>query len=437
MKLAPHFLVIGCTTLLFCGVGCQKRGPLLKPNAAGERPVKVKTVAVVQKEVIKSTKQPATIVPYYETQVRSKVEGYISELNVDMGDVVKAGQILARIDVPEMQSQRDAMLAQVALLQAKEKEASAGVTLAKATVQAAKARLEQARSQLLEKEALFAAADAEFNRTQDLVRRGSLQERLLDEATKNRDSARASQAAVLSSVQSAEAEVSVADAQQVGTAALLESAKAETQVALKQSEELEVMLAYSNITAPFEGVISARHANLGELIGGDSAGGKSMFILERTNVVRVQVAIPEVQAPFVQVGDKLVLEFPSFASEPPVETAVTRLSASLDQGTRTLLVEAELKNDEGKFLPGMFGQATLTLQTEQVAMLPARAVRFDESGNAYVYLVNQKNEVETKEVAVGTDTGTEIEIVSGLEVGQQVIGPHLSRFVDGQKVETF
>ena len=342
MKLAPYFLVVGCTALLLCGAGCKNRGPILKPSESAERLVRVKTVAVVQKEVTKSTKQPATIVPYYETQIRSKVEGYVSAVNVDMGDVVKAGQSLARIDVPEMQSQRDAALAQVALLQAKEKEASAGVALAKATVQAAKARLEQSRSQLLEKEALFAATDAEFNRTQELVRRGSLQERLLDEATKNRESAKASQAAVLSSVQSAEAEVGVAEAKQLGTAALLESAVAETQVASKKLEELEVMLGYSNITAPFDGVISARHANLGELIGGDASTGKPLFVLERTSVVRVQVAIPEVQAPFVQVGDKLALEFPSFASERPVEASVTRLSGSLDQGTRTLMVEAEL-----------------------------------------------------------------------------------------------
>jgi len=152
--------------------------------------------------------------------------------------------------------------------------------------------------------------------------------------------------------------------------------------------------------------------------------------------VRVAVAVPEGHALCVQVGDKLAREFPSCASEPPVEASVTRLRVSLDQGKRTLMVEAELQNDEGKFLPGMFGQATLKLQTEQVAMLPARAVRFDESGSAYVYLVNENSEVETKEVAVGTDTGTEIEIVSGLEVGQQVIGAHLSRFVDGQKVES-
>jgi len=327
MKLAPYFLVVGCTALLLCGAGCKKRGPIFKPSESAERLVRVKTVSVVQKEVTKSTKQPATIVPYYETQIRSKVEGYVSAVNVDMGDVVKAGQSLARIDVPEMQSQRDAALAQVALLQAKEKEASAGVALAKATVQAAKARLEQSRSQLLEKEALFAAADAEFNRTQELVRRGSLQERLLDEATKNRESAKASQAAVLSSVQSAEAEVGVSEAKQLGTAALLESAVAETQVARKQLEELEVMLGYSNITAPFDGVISARHANLGDLIGDSS--NESLFILEQTNLVRVQIAIPAVQAPFVQVGDKLALELPSSASEPPFEAYVPRLSARL------------------------------------------------------------------------------------------------------------
>ena len=104
--------------------------------------------------------------------------------------------------------------------------------------------------------------------------------------------------------------------------------------------------------------------------------------------------VPEADAAAINRGDKVSLSFPSFPSEEAVHATVTRVSGSLDASTRTMLVEAELPNPDQKLLPGMFGQATITLATKVAAnMLPARAIRFDESGQAYVYVVGQDETV--------------------------------------------
>ena len=100
-----------------------------------------------------------------------------------------------------------------------------------------------------------------------------------------------------------------------------------------------------------------------------------------------------------------------------------------------MLVEVEIENPDRKLLPGMFGQASINLNTKVAAnMLPARAVRFEDSGQAYLYLVEEDKTVKVVQVTTGIDNGHHIEIKSGVEPGQQVIDAHLKRFTTGQKV---
>ena len=100
-----------------------------------------------------------------------------------------------------------------------------------------------------------------------------------------------------------------------------------------------------------------------------------------------------------------------------------------------MLVEAEIPNPDGKLLPGMFGQATITMGTKVAAnMLPARAVRFGDKGQAYVYVVDENEMVSIANVTTGFDDGRSIQILSGVTLGQHVVGGHLKRFTTGQKV---
>lgn len=423
---------VAMATLCLLGCGSSKGG-----QAQRDGIVRVKTVAAVQTTLVRTTQQPATVHPYFETEIRARVDGYVVEVLADIGEVVEAGGLLARVDVPELAKKRSTLGARIDLLVAEERGASAGIELADAAVRSAHAKLQQARSEQAGVEASLAAAEAEFSRTEDLVNRGSLQMRVLDEVRKRRDSEAAGKDAVLSAVSAAEAEVGVADAERSAAEARLAMAKAKTQVARFELEELEVTLGFANVTAPFAGIVTQRHVDLGDLIEGRvSDGAKPLFVLSKIDKIRVQIPVPEVDAPRVQPGDSIALTFPSFAAEPPIITHVTRRTGSLDPSTRTMTVEAEIDNASGKLLPGMFGQASIKLETTvATTTLPSRAVRFDDDGNAFVYVVADDNRVRLAEVTVGIDTGTEIEVLLGIQPGDTVIGPHLKRFSDGQQVQ--
>ncbi|MCA9186004.1 MAG: efflux RND transporter periplasmic adaptor subunit [Pirellulaceae bacterium] len=401
-----------------------------------ESSIPVKAVAVASTSVTRKTTQPATILAYYETPIRARASGYVSTLNVDIGDYVEAGQQLAELDVPELIRQRETIESRIALSQAQERRAAANVALSQASVESAQARLTEARSQTAQADATLAAAEAEFSRTNELVLRGSLQSRLLDEARKRRDAEQAGRAATIATVQVAEAEVGKATAHHGAMIADREIAEAETQVMRRQLAELNVVIAYATITAPFAGVITERHIELGDLVNVDSASLEgTLFVLSRVDKVRVRIPVPESDAVHIARGNSISLSFPSFVDEAPISTTVERLAHSLNPGTRTMTVEAEVSNTDGKLLPGMFGLATIEMGSpSSVSTLPSRAVRFDDHGKAYVYIITEQNTVTVSEVATGLDDGHTIEIRDGLEPGQLVIDAHLRRFHNGDQV---
>lgn len=446
----PAWFWIVLAAVLYSLAGCNPVDPVASDasrtsaeseTAQGEaasRGVPVRTVAVQTTDVPRTTTQPATVHAYYEAQIRSRAAGYVKTLNVDVGDVVAQGDVLLELDIPELEKREEMLNARLQRLEAEERRDQAGVDLAKANVNSAQALLEQSRSELVHAEAVLAASEAEYRRIADLVERQSLERRLLDEATKKRDSDRASKSAAESAIVSAQADVAVAEASLAAAQADLSIAQAETAVARKELEELQVRIGFATLTAPFPGVITMRAVDPGDLVREMSDGGAErqapLFVLSQLDPVRIHVQVPEAQAAFVNRGDTLTLTLPSFPGESRT-ASVTRTAQSLDPSTRTMLVEAELANPDGKLLPGMFGQATIEMETKVAAlMLPARAVRFDESGEAFVYVVDEQETVSVVDVTTGYDDGHRIEIRAGLESDQTVIDSHLQRFTDGQKV---
>jgi HlyD family secretion protein len=422
--------------LVLATAGCSQNAAAVGNRAEESKPQKsvaVKTVAVTEVDVRRSTVQPATVHPYYTAAIRAKVHGYVKQVQVDIGDAVNAGDVLAIIDVPEMARQRLTALAQVDRQRAEEERAKAGIDLANANVQAAAATAEETKSRLHQVAASLAAAEAEFQRTDDLVKRGSIQPRILDEVRKRRDSEAAGRVAATSAIQSALANVNVAKSRLAAAQADLKAAAAETVIQQRQIEEIDELINYATLTAPFAGVVTKRNVSPGDLVS-ERSSGDPLFVVSQIDKVRIHIPVPENVAVYVDRGDSIRLVFPSFAAEEAMTVTVTRSAGSLDPSTRTMLVEAVVANSDGKLLPGMFGQASIVLATNVAAkMLPARAVRFKESGNAYVYVVSD-DAVSVVPVTTGIDDGNTIEIVSGLEPGQTVIDAHLQRFTDGQKV---
>lgn len=404
-------------------------------SAADATPVR--TVAVAAEAMERSTIQPATVHPYYEAEIEARISGYVSKLAADIGDVVQAGAPLAMISVPEMHKRREVLQARVMQAKAKETQAKAGVSLAEADVESAKAKQQQAESERASVEASVAAAEAEFNRTSELVQRQSVQQRMLDEVRKKKDSEIARRDSVSSAVIAAKAEVTVAEAKLSAAAADLKAAEAETLVTQKELEELNELMNYATLRSPFPGVVTQRMVDPGDLVR-ESATKSSMqplFVISQVNKVRVHIPIPEADAAYVRKGDTVLMSFPSFPGEGPLQAKVTRSSGSLDPSTRTMLVEVEVDNAEGKLIPGMFGRAKITMSQPATAKtLPARAIRFDETGKAFVYVVNDNSEVSVVDITTGSDNGSTIEIVAGLDAGQHVIDAHIQRFSDGDVV---
>ena len=413
--------------------GCSPP-PIASDSAETKKQVVVRAVTIQQVDAARSTVAPASVLPYFQTELHSNVSGYVSQLNADIGDVVSAGDVLIQIDIPEMQKQAQTIDARLARLDAEAKRAEAGINLADAGIQAAEAKVEQAKSEIDRIEAEVAASESEFNRTSDLVNRQSVQPKMLDEARSRRDSDLAQRSSVTSAMMAAKADADVARAKRNAAEADLQAVVADKQIATKQLEELQVMIEYGLLKAPFAGVITTRDVNPGDLVGKSDAVGNPLMTISQIDKLRVHIPVPERDAASVSVGDEVELAFPSYPTE-VITAKVSRLSHVLDPSTRTMLVEAELDNKEGKFMAGMFGQATIRFASDAVAgVLPARAVRFDSTGNAFVYVIDRDDIVSISPIKIGADDGKLIEVTEGLGNDQRVIDAHLKRFVDGQKV---
>ncbi|QDU63031.1 Multidrug resistance protein MdtA precursor [Planctomycetes bacterium Pan216] len=440
MNIAGLSRPVGCplAILLLASVsGCAAQSSPTASTKTEPKPIPVRTVSVTERAIPRTTTQPATVYPYFRAEIRPRVSGYVADLEADIGDVVGAGDVLAIVDVPEMLEQRNIIDARIARNQAREQQATAGVTLAQANVKSAESRLGQAESEVHRAKAHLAAADAEFTRIDDLVKRQSLESRMLDESRKKRDGDRASLKAVTSAIEAARADVGVAKANELSAQADLQAARSETAISESQRKEIDVLIGYATIRAPFDGIVTERTIDPGDLVtvNQDDRKGKPLFVISQVDRVRVHVPVPEAEAAFVNPGDPVTLTFPSFSGEKAIDASVTRLAHALDPSTRTMLVEVEVPNPRRKLIPGLFGQATITLESRASAnVLPARAVRFSEQGQAYVYVVGDDETVSIAEVTTGHDDGQTIQIVSGVEKDAQVIDAHLKRFTDGQRV---
>ncbi|MCA9080056.1 MAG: efflux RND transporter periplasmic adaptor subunit [Planctomycetaceae bacterium] len=431
--------LIGLVGLSLATAGCAAQ--LGTPEHATDEDAKspasqVVAVHTVQAEEVRtqrSTTQPAAVHAYHVAEIRAKVTGYVDALNVDIGDAVDVNAVLAKISLPELESQQAVLQAKVERSRAEEAQAQAGVTLAQANVLSAEAQQQHAQAEAEKSTALLAAVDVEFGRIEELVRRQSIEPRALDEVRKRRDAELANRKAAESMINSAKADVTVAQAKLTAAQADLSAAQAATIISQRELEQLMVELEYTSLSAPFVGVVTSRTVDPGDLVrAGDS--GDPLFVVSQLNQLRIRVHVPEADAAFVRKGDNLTLTLPSFPNE-QFETTVSRVSSNLDPATRTMLVEAVLENTDGKLLPGMFGQATISLGASSVAtVLPSRAVRFDASGQAFVYVLDDADAVTRVGVQTGRDTGETIEVVTGLTAGQMVIDHHLKRFQDGQTV---
>jgi RND family efflux transporter MFP subunit len=404
---------------------------VLIPSVAGQgsatvEPVAVKTTQPQKATLKRSTTQPGTVCAFFEAELYAKVGGYLKKLYVDIGDPVEEGQKLAEIDVPELLKASERQKAEVARLQSEKVRCDAAIEVAKA-------RLEQARAGVKEAEARVAADSSEHQRIKQLVESGAVTQRLHDE-TLNR--LRASEAALLSQ----KANLNVAQAEVTMAQATSETAQAAGKVGEKLLEELEISIGYATLRAPFKGVVTHRTVDPGDLVqaaqASSGAGRKALFTIAQIDKVRVQVAIPQRDAAIADVGDKAQFKHDA----PPgkvLEGTISRLSKSLDPVTRTMMVEVDFPNPDGRMLPGIFGQMTILLEeSSDRLVLPAACIRNGENGGeCHVYVVDSGDKVQQVPVTTGFDDGHQIEVTAGLTGNEQVVLGMLGRLSPNQTVK--
>ncbi len=215
--------------------------------------------------------------------------------------------------------------------------------------------------------------------------------------------------------------------------AALAAGEADVHAAEANVSRLTQLKQYQTITAPFDGVISARNVDVGALISAGGAG-RALFRIAQTGTLRVYASIPQAYYRSIHPGlpvEVLVNEYPSrvFSGQ------VVRVAGALDAATRTLLTEVQIPNDKGELLAGMFGQVRFRLQAgEPPLIIPSNAVILRSDGT-FVATVDAKSTVHFAKVKLGRDFGLTVEITDGLNEGAQVVANPSDSLTDGLVVE--
>ena len=430
--------------------------------ASVARPQTVQLIRPTKRTIVRTVGQPSFIESYERTSVYPKLTGYIEKWNVDIGDKVKKGDVLAKLFVPELVEDFGTKKATVALDAKRVELAQKLVEVAEADLKASQAALEEAKSILGKYVAEVERWDVEVKRLDREVKRGVVDPQILLESTNQWKSSVASRDAAKASIDKAQADVLSREAQLAKAQVDVAVARADLAVAESEARRIEAWVGYITLPAPYDGVIVTRNANTGDFVqpsSGDptamqrspnlSPGGLAapIYTVDRTDVVRVFVDIPEQDANFVQVGTKASVLARAFRDE-PIDGAVTRTSWALNVKSRTLRAEVDLPNPESRLLPGMYAYAKVIIERPDVLALPASA--FVQTGDkTYCWTYHDGRAVRT-EARTGVTDGDWYEVTNlmlgssaskpegpwkPVDGSERVIVGDLSILADGDKVE--
>jgi RND family efflux transporter MFP subunit len=348
----------------------------------------------MRQAVTKNLTVAGEFIPFQEVELHAKVAGYIRKINVDIGDKVHKGEVLATLEIPEL-------TAQVSGAEAGIRHSQEEITLAKSQVTRAEA----------DHNAVHMAA--ERLKQAAAARPGMIAQQEIDDA-EAKDAA-------------AEAQVAVAKATVAAQQQQMDVAKAEH---LHYSS----LAGYSQITAPFDGIVTWRYADTGALIqaGTSNAGSMPVVKVAEVKVLRLRIPVPESLAGYVREGDTADVQVQATGDH--FTGKVVRTTGALDRTTRSLQVEVDVPNPKSKLTPGMYADVTLQIACSPSALtIPVQALDQGSNGTS-VLVVDGSNEVQRRAVRVGLTTPDKVQILDGVHEGEQVIVGNLASYEPGQKV---
>lgn len=418
--------------LIFSLTGCDH-------PAAAQAPVSKSglEVVVVGKPVRKTltlvTTQPARIQALEQTPIHSRVAAYVGEVLVDYGDEVRKGQTLLKLVAPEL----DAALAQKKALVEKSEagliQAEAGLKAAESAVVTARSHIKQAEAGIDRAQTDVARWRSEHQRIGELVASGSVNRQLADETRQKLGAAEAALKEAQASIEAAKAEASQTEANAAKAAADVTAAKADIRVAFQNLKQAEAEYSYLTITAPFDGTVTSRVVDPGHLVQPGGTAQQPLFVIARNDKLRVFIAVPESDASYVDVGDRVALDLPAFRGA-EITAKVTRTGFAFDPNSRSLDTIIDLENPERRLRPGMYATARITLQEQKhVLSLPAASV-VRQGKEALCYRLIEGKAIKTP-IELGVKVGDEFEVVRGVSEGDAVILNKATSLKDGQLVE--
>ena len=355
----------------------------------------VAVTKVTRKNLQRTTTLSSELVPFQDIDVYAKESGYVKKLYVDYGSRVKAGQLMAILEIPELEAQ----------LQEDQGD-----------LKNAMDEVSRAQHMLKQYQAMYKALDLEYTRLNGVFesKPGLVARQEVDDA-QGKDLAAASQV----------------DAGQAAVEA------AQSKLAASQSKLVhdQALFAYARITAPFAGVVTERYANLGALMqAGTSSSTQAMPLvrLSQDDLFRLVIPVPESSVRYIRVGDPVDVLVPSLNRRFPGK--VIRFSVDVREDTRTMHTEVDVPNPDRLLVPGMYAEASLTLEArENVLAVPLEALNH-VGGQITAYIVSPEDKVEVRALTLGVQTSTDAEVVSGVAEGERVIVGDRSGLVAGETV---
>ena len=407
------------------------------PVTPNESLVKVDVVKPHERGMERTCILPGSIHAYEAAELFAKVPGYLKIQNVDIGDRVTAGQLLAQLDSPELQRDVDRGKAAVERAEAQVGQMKARILAAEADLNAAKTGISRAEASVKRDIAAFDFRDKQFRRFQELVNAKSVDERLVDEKEDQRLAAQAAVDASQANLAESKALVASAAAKVDQAKADLVDAEAEVDVAKANLSKAEVFVEYTRVIAPYDGVVTSRAFHRGDFIrGADQSAALPMLTVERTDIVRLVVYVPDGDVPFTDPGDETVTEIDALPGH-KFAGKISRIAFSEDKKTKTMRTEVDLPNDRGLLRNGMYGRTKLILQDSNpdAFTVPSSAlVGTTKGGKGILFLVSEGIARKTS-VEIGVDNGIQAEITKGITSNDQVIVGNINTIKDGQHVE--
>ncbi|HEV3416934.1 MAG TPA: efflux RND transporter periplasmic adaptor subunit [Pirellulales bacterium] len=423
-------LFIALNGLAMLLAGCGPPAAAVPPPAGAAR---VAVVAPVRKTLKYTVEEPGQIEGFEEAPLYAKLAAYVAKVSVDIGSQVKEGDVLAQLSIPELQKEYDQKVAAVKQAKAAVAQAQAAVAVARAAVTSSKAKLDEAEATIERTDAEYQRWQSEYGRMAELADKGSITRKAADEAHNQFRAADAARNESASIVKSAKAIVGESEAKELASVADEAGAEAKVLAAEADQAHAKALLEYTEIRAPFAGVVTRRNVHPGHFVQpAEAGGGKPLFAVARTDLLRVIVYVPETDAPFVSVDDHAEIRVPAMANK-VFAAQVKRTSVALDMATRTLRVEMDLKNDERIWRPGLYIYVDLTIERPDVLTVPTAAV-FVEAGQSFCAAVTD-GKIERKAVEVGIRSGGDVQIISGLKATDQIVAKDAANFRPGQAAE--